>query len=323
MVQEGNDVAARLEDLSSLEILKSCPICDTPHFREIKLPDVIIGREYFGDVIHQLKLVRCRGCGHIYQKIRPSQNILDGFYKTSSEYNPFGNARDSIGSIADAVRLDFIKRYNDGGTLLDFGGGGGRFAKSAVDSGIDAMVVELSPIGRKQCAARNIQSFPDIESVSDHVDVVSIIHVLEHVPFPVDTLKSIVSDLNVNGVYIEVPNLKSLRARVFPMIKNRCPNDSYFRAFPTHLHGFTQRSLDIAVKRAGMAVAGWMTYGGGFEIHNSNNSISVPSTPESSSIAVSANEHDSSRSGNKKLMKHVLFRSLLLGENLCAFCVPK
>lgn len=313
-------------DLILTEKLKECPACGGERYVELPLPGIAIGRDFFSHVMEDILLVRCLACGHVYQKIRPSGELLDQFYKTSSEYAPFGHGRDAIGIVADRLRLEFINRFTRReSSILDFGGGSGRFALSARDVGKKAAVVELSSIGRDQCAQIGIPAFSDIKSIpeSDQYDVISIIHVLEHVGFPIETLTSLSEALPPNGgIYIEVPNLKSLRARIFPLIAKRCPNDCWFRAFPSHLHGFGKKSLLATLKKAGLQPLAWMTYGGGFEMKYTPPSIPAKVVSQSDCKNIYKKENRISVIKRlKAFVKFVLFEHLLLGENLCVYCV--
>ena len=307
-----------------IEKLDCCPACGGREYRELTSPEIAIGREFFSDVLGRLLLVRCLRCSHVYQKTRPSEELLDLFYRTSSEYAPFGHGRDAIGAIADRLRLMFIDRFLPVGGLLDFGGGGGRFASSAKGAGRDAAVVELSPIGREQCQGAGISAYANIADVpaAEQFEIISMIHVLEHVGDPIDTLRHVSEALPPRGgIYIEVPNLRSLRARVFPLIARRCPHDCWFRAFPSHLHGFDRKSLSEALRRAGLRAMGWTTYGGGFEIEHTQSYAPAQASRSAGASATDMRDVRAPfRERLKLLVKRVLFDRLLLGENLCVFC---
>jgi len=149
---------------NNTEILSECPVCGCPQFKALAIPDVIIGYDHFAGVMSDLLLVKCRVCGHIYQKVRPSEDLLNSFYVSSESYAPFGTDRDTIGAIADRIRMSFINKFEDNFSLVDLGGGAGRFAKTLKTSGIEAVVVEMSPVGREQCSRIGVDAFATILS---------------------------------------------------------------------------------------------------------------------------------------------------------------
>jgi len=186
-------------------------------------------------------------------------------------------------------------------------------------------VVEPSPIGRAHCQRNGVTAYPNLESLpANHTyAVVSLIHVVEHVGFPVETLKALSGFLSHDGgIYVEVPNLRSLRARIFPFIRKYSPNDCWFRAFPSHLHGFCRRSLDKTIREAGFIPVGWSTYGGGFEVRSRKACVGIHSGESFLPSVAPVVGQSFVVSRLKSWMKRLLFGSLLLGENLCVYCVP-
>jgi SAM-dependent methyltransferase len=151
--------------------------------------------------------------------------------------------------------------------------------------------------------------------MSQQVDVVTMVHVLEHCPSPADTLFHLRKVLKPNGlIYIEVPNVNSLRARLGgSFLKPLWTHDpERYLAFPIHLfyfHPFSLRRL-LTSQRYRILEIGTMGIG-----------VEELFTPKPQTVSnATCSPVSSSRNGSrfqfaKNVIKNVLYRSLL-GENL-------
>jgi 2-polyprenyl-3-methyl-5-hydroxy-6-metoxy-1,4-benzoquinol methylase len=117
-----------------------------------------------------------------------------------------------------AELLEKIILYKTGGNFLDVGAGVGTLVAAAAGRGFAARGVEVSAwAGRFAREEKGLDvrtglleeaGFPD-----DHFDVITINHVLEHVPQPAQTIAEIRRILKHDGLLvIGVPNIDSLMA---------------------------------------------------------------------------------------------------------------
>lgn len=135
------------------------------------------------------------------------------------------------------------------GTLADLGCGSGAYLVTATELGWEAWGLDPDP--RAVEAARTtgarvfVGGFPDTGLPSGRFDVVTMNHVIEHVPDPVAALKEVARILKPGGrVWIATPNLQSFgHARFGP---HWIGLDA-----PRHLVLFTQKSLARALERSG------------------------------------------------------------------------
>jgi hypothetical protein len=119
--------------------------------------------------------------------------------------------------------------------------------------------MEPSSQGRLSSTRAGLEVFEnvaDLVSNQRKFDVVTIWHVLEHVPDMSTFLQNLRCLLAQNGVMIvAVPNAYSARAsllRTFPGL--RPPDDDAYRAFPIHLYAFARRNLALLLKNCGFSV---------------------------------------------------------------------
>jgi len=135
------------------------------------------------------------------------------------------------------------------GRLLDVGCGSGDWLLSMRELGWEVTGVDFDEnaveVGRQRgltvnCGTLEQQNFPD-----NSFDAVSLNHVIEHVPHPVETLRECARILKPGGkLVVSTPNGLSLGYRI-------CKE--YWRGLeiPRHLHIFSFQSLQLALNLAG------------------------------------------------------------------------
>jgi len=122
--------------------------------------------------------------------------------------------------------------------LLDIGAGTGDFLAFCKDNNFKVTGTEPSDVGRQQIEEKGITVFKEIDKVLDKkFDVITMWHVLEHVPNLCEYLKHLKKLLNKNGkLIIAVPNFKSYDANHYK---------EFWAAYdvPRHLWHFSQKSI--------------------------------------------------------------------------------
>lgn len=200
-------------------------------------------------------VVRCRACGTAQTVPRPAEHSLGRFYPPS--YYPTGGYdrayyRRRI-QPSQRDKLDIVRRFRQFGTLLDVGCGAGFFVREATEQGFSAQGIELSreavEFGMREGDVRLREGdllhtqYPDTS-----FDIVTLWHVLEHLPQPVETLKRIRALLKPGGMLvIAVPNFDSFQARVF---RGRW----YHLEVPRHLYHFSPGTLRRLLDAGGFDV---------------------------------------------------------------------
>lgn len=200
------------------------------------------------------KLVRCSSCGLCSAIEPPSQDILASLYRTGfyGGVAPRGGALvDVLHRVNNALRLREL-RGMQAGRLLDVGCGKGRFLASARQAGWDVVGVEFA----EQLAAEARDHYGLDVKLGDFLeaplegpfDVVTMWHVLEHLPRPADAVARSRDLLRPAGrLVVSVPNIESLQAKL--------SGSNWFHLdLPRHLFHFTPRSLHRLVERHGFRV---------------------------------------------------------------------
>jgi SAM-dependent methyltransferase len=138
------------------------------------------------------------------------------------------------------------------GRLLDVGCGDGRFLKAMQGRGWQVEGLETDPVAaglaRRRTGATIHESYLEATPLSESAfDMVSLLHVLEHVPDPRATLTTAHRLLKPGGtLLIAIPNIQCIEASVFG--RNWYPLD-----LPRHYWGFTPHTLVRLVEECGFA----------------------------------------------------------------------
>lgn len=126
------------------------------------------------------------------------------------------------------------------GSLLDVGAGTGDFLKIAKDKGWLVQGMEPNEKAKKLAVEKGVTLKPSLLDFEDqNFDVVTMWHVLEHVPNLEETIQKLGALVKPGGVLIiAVPNFKSYDAKYY---------GKFWAAFdvPRHLWHFSKKSLEL------------------------------------------------------------------------------
>ncbi|HTF04489.1 MAG TPA: class I SAM-dependent methyltransferase [Bacteroidia bacterium] len=194
---------------------KKCPVCDSDK-KSLFLSclDNTVSKKTFD-------LQECGVCGFVFTSPRPQNSDLGAFYE-SDEYISHSNTKKGIVSrLYQSVRnrtlkqkLQLIGSRQAKGQLLDIGCGTGEFLNAAQLDGWKVRGIEPGDKAR-QAAKENynldVQPEESLKQIApESMDVITMWHVLEHVPDLAGRLQELKSILKKDGLLIvAVPNRNS------------------------------------------------------------------------------------------------------------------
>lgn len=234
---------------------ESCPLCHEGGARTLfEVPEFVLGRRTF-------QLLRCPGCGHSYTAPVPSSDELAAYYADvvprlrARHAGVISTAEDLVTPVeAEKVALlHELGLLSPVGSVLDIGFGSGGFLISMLHENWSCTGVEISDgSSYKPLWTGLIDAHYGLETLdalpAERFDLITLWHVLEHLPDPIDVLQRARQLLKPSGhLVLAVPNIESLSARVFQ-------SHWYGIAPPWHLHQFSPRSLHRVFAGAGLTV---------------------------------------------------------------------
>jgi 2-polyprenyl-3-methyl-5-hydroxy-6-metoxy-1,4-benzoquinol methylase len=216
--------------------------------------------EAFGDPVrwrnYDAKLARCLKCGHVRFYPVPTEEELASYYET--EYRPPVRGRKDylhelvlrdINVLRGQINAEGSYRIH---AIHDYGCGDGMLLADLKKEWSERENVTFT--GYEPCATKALQarekslwgvwSKPWLHA---RADLVTLIHVLEHVRNPVEALVHAAQNLRDDDalMVVRTPNAYFVRS------PERFQNWSWC-GYPWHLHYFTRSSLSMALKCAGL-----------------------------------------------------------------------
>lgn len=226
-------------------IMEQCPICKSLN-TEIRYhsQDWLITKQQF-------PIIHCFTCGHLFTGNAPKGKELSTYYESDKYTSHTDKATEGkMYNIAKTLNLrikyriihNHIKQVQN---ILDYGCGTGDFLGycetkgQIVAYGYDPSEKAISQLRTKY----NFTIYDNHNSILENkYDVITLWHVVEHLPDPLSTIEFLVQSLNCNGLLIiAMPNHSSFDSSFYKTI---------WAAYdvPRHLHHFTPEFLHNSLK---------------------------------------------------------------------------
>jgi SAM-dependent methyltransferase len=232
----------------------ACAVCGTTEARPWRVaPDNLLGGS------ERFAAVRCVRCGLVRLQPRPSFEAMSRHYTPTTYARAEGDAEtEGLGQRLDeffrqqADRATEVHRQTPG-SLLDVGCGDGRFLAAMAERGWRTEGIETEPAAASLARHRTgstVHETPleDARLPDAAFDMVSLLHVLEHVPDPRVTLSVARRVLTPGGtLLLALPNVGCLEANLFG-------SDWYPLDLPRHYWGFTPHTLVRLVEECGFTI---------------------------------------------------------------------
>lgn len=204
-------------------------------------------------------IVQCYLCGFRFTNPKPEESELGDYYKSKEYVSHSNTGKGIINSTYQTVRkytlikkLQLISQYHKTGSVLDIGCGTGEFLNVCKNAKWKVMGIEPSE-GARQMAMDNynldVREEQELKNlVNGSFDIITMWHVLEHVPRlneRVEDLKKLIKTTGI--IIIAVPNCNSLDAKIYK--ENWAAYD-----VPRHLYHFTPNDIETLFRNHGMKV---------------------------------------------------------------------
>lgn len=207
--------------------------------RHLKVKDFLVSGESF-------YLLPCRGGDMLETYPKPTEENLLGYYESEEYISHTDNNSGVFSRLYQLVKkwslrkkVVLIKEQNAGvGTLLDVGAGTGDFLKVAMGNGWMVSGIEPNKKARILASDKGVslrQNLNDFEGKK--FDVITLWHVLEHIPNLKETISKLNDMVHAGGtLIIAVPNFRSYDAEFY---------GEHWAAYdvPRHLWHFSEAAI--------------------------------------------------------------------------------
>lgn len=176
---------------------------------------------------------------------QPSLEKLPSYYEstdyishTDGKKSLFEKMYQFVKGIALKNKLKLINSLSEKGTILDIGAGVGDFLLTAKNDGWKIVGIEPSEKAKAIAINKGVSFVNDLTEIEDHsIDIITMWHVLEHVPNLEHQITELKRMIKPNGtIIIAVPNFNSFDANYY---------GKYWAAFdvPIHLWHFSKTAI--------------------------------------------------------------------------------
>jgi len=210
---------------------------------------------------------QCNHCGLVYAQSNAVRDFI-GFYQ---DYGDDGShmAWPGIDKVNDSAlrRYDFIRDLKERGVgpelghggALDVGCGWGAFMLTLRDEGMDVSGIEICrkmAFRGRESLGLKISTDPIEDCPETGFDVISMMHVFEHMPKPLEALNQVIRRLRPGGWFIGiVPNFESYCSKTLG-------KDWYWLDANYHYVHYTKDTLEAALGMAGFGrMSFWTSIG--------------------------------------------------------------
>lgn len=236
-----------------MEVLSACPVCSATEFKPFLFcKDYTVSRETFS-------IVECASCRFRFTNPRPEADILGNYYKSEDYVSHSNSSKGLINFLYQKVRrhtlkrkLKLVSRYSSPGSLLDIGCGTGEFLNTCKRGNWKTLGIEPGDEAREMGIKNyglDVKKESGIKNLEDSsFDVITMWHVLEHVPLLQERVKELKRLLKAGGaLFIAVPNCAS---------KDALHYKEFWSAYdlPRHLYHFRPQDIRRLFEMNGMRI---------------------------------------------------------------------
>lgn len=234
------------------EKIENCPICNnTKSSLHISSKDHMISGENF-------QITLCDKCSFKYTNPRPDTKSLASYYESETYVSHSNKSNNLINIIYKIARnftlsnkIKIINNITDTKRILDYGCGTGYFLKSCKKNGWNINGFEPSDAARELAETNTnnkiLSTVSEVEKLNE-ISLITLWHVLEHIPDLNTAFNNLKSTLSSNGkILIAVPNCESYDADYYK---------EHWAAYdvPRHLYHFTINTMSLFLQNHGLKI---------------------------------------------------------------------
>lgn len=218
-----------------------CPLCESSEFSNDRVGDCSSHPSFDARLPNKMQWLICESCGH---------NFIDSYFNSAGEDIVFSSTPEGrrVGHNLEANRkisshlVEKVLNFKNSGRWLDIGFGNASLLFTAKEYGFEPVGVDLREDNVEILKGLGIEAYygylEDLKLSCDF-SVISLMDVLEHVPFPRAMLEVVTDLLEKDGVLlISMPNSENI---VWEAMSKQGLNPYYSEL--EHCHNFSRSRL--------------------------------------------------------------------------------
>lgn len=192
---------------------RSCPLCDTEDFTLAAEGDCSGHVSYSSEIPRYMRWLDCGKCGHQFTDGYFCEAALSVIFKVTLDGQKVGYKVENQ-RIVSAKIIEKVLPHKNSGNWLDIGFGNGSLLFTAQEYGFHPVGVDLRAQSVASLKGLGFEAYCDDVTQVDFktkFSVVSMMDVLEHVPYPKQVLQKVFDLLEDDGILIiSMPNKENL-----------------------------------------------------------------------------------------------------------------
>ncbi len=229
---------------------QACPLCDSQNFEASIIADCSHHPLYKTPLPAKMIWMICSDCDHNFTNGYFTDDAFDLVFSDTNVHQMVGHNIEEARKVS-AVMIEKVMPYCSEGKWLDVGFGNAALLLTAYEYGYEPAGIEMRLDNVTGLQAFGAEAFHGkMEDYQGNADIVSMMNLLEHMPYPKEGLKAAHRILNENGVlYLSMPNTSSPLWHALNA-ENRNP---YWGELE-HFHNFSRERLYALLEEHGFEV---------------------------------------------------------------------
>ena len=248
-----------------------CPRCGRESPLHFRVGD--LNRRITDDIFDYY---RCVSCGIIF--LDPVPLNLGRYYPSDYYQVPTSLQKLALAAEPEQYKIDFVRRFTSGGSLLEIGPAYGSFCYLAKQAGFKVDAIEMDAgccrfmnevVGIN--AIHSIDTEAALRSAGPY-DVIALWHVVEHLSNPWEAMKLFAQRLNPGGLLVmAAPNPDAFQFRVFGRFWTHLDAPRHLELIPSATLSEHARQLGLKpllITTTDEGSLGWNAFGWEMSLHN-------------------------------------------------------
>lgn len=229
-----------------------CPLCNSSELTSSLVGDCSNHPLYDAAISSKMQWVDCSECHHQFTDGYFTTDALNTIFSKTHENQKVGYQIEQQ-RVVSAKMVEKVLPYKSSGTWLDVGFGNGSLLFTAQEFGFDVIGVDLrkdSVDAMKRLGFKAYCQLVETMEFDGAISVVSMMDVLEHIPYPKDILRHLNSIIEDNGcLLISMPNTENV---IWKLMTEQ--NINPYLGELEHYHNFSRTRLVSLLNECGFDV---------------------------------------------------------------------